>query len=395
MSNAFIPGKGDGDIIGGLLGSFPDSVCPQCQESFPPSSKFCQECGYSRPVGATPVQQVSTPVAIKCTGCGETLAPNSKFCNECGTKAAAVPSTKAPTAPAGGMKISAPSGKDWVRSAGPVDDVSGPMCDGCSMIIEDRSVGALGKNWHPHCFKCSQCKQPVTGSSFTMKGDSPICSTCISSGGGGQAAKHTETSSAEKQEANARIQAGKISCSGCGKVVMGDGVSFGSESYHMACLRCGECGEGVDESMELALRNGKPVHKKCAQDIAIGKMKCGGCLKVIEGAYVKVGTVPYHSDCFKCSQCKGSLAKGYVEKNGKNLCGSCATKAPKRTSITTTSKTTGGGLKFNQFTGKVTQGGQEKKAAEPVAAPAPTQFCGECGAVNTGASFCAECGTKV
>jgi len=57
-------------------------------------------------------------------------------------------------------------------------------CYGCEFPIEpsDRWVEALGQNWHAECFNCAVCQTNLEGQSFYAKGGRPFCKKHASSG---------------------------------------------------------------------------------------------------------------------------------------------------------------------------------------------------------------------
>ena len=54
-----------------------------------------------------------------------------------------------------------------------------PLCRGCGMVIEGRSVkaadGRLTGRWHKACFTCRTCEQPFTTADFYVINDHPYC----------------------------------------------------------------------------------------------------------------------------------------------------------------------------------------------------------------------------
>ena len=55
-----------------------------------------------------------------------------------------------------------------------------PICAGCSCILEDTYIIAMGRKWHPDCLICSTCRNPLTasGAGFKQTPDGRIlCST--------------------------------------------------------------------------------------------------------------------------------------------------------------------------------------------------------------------------
>lgn len=68
-------------------------------------------------------------------------------------------------------------------------------------------------------------------------------------------------------------------------------------------------------------QEGKPY---CFEDYQkLFAKRCGGCQKTIQGPHVKAMEKEYHSDCFICSNCRGTLSNGFFEKNSHPYCKDC------------------------------------------------------------------------
>jgi PDZ and LIM domain protein 5/6/7 len=51
---------------------------------------------------------------------------------------------------------------------------------------------------------------------------------------------------------------------------------------------------------------------------------CGGCGKPIEGQFLRAMEKDWHpTNCFVCSNCKGTLSTGFFNKGGKPVCKNC------------------------------------------------------------------------
>ncbi|KAF6203525.1 hypothetical protein GE061_001856 [Apolygus lucorum] len=55
-----------------------------------------------------------------------------------------------------------------------------PKCAACNQAIIDTAMMALGKNYHPGCFKCSKCNKPFANevAAFQLIDNEPTCPTC-------------------------------------------------------------------------------------------------------------------------------------------------------------------------------------------------------------------------
>jgi hypothetical protein len=51
-----------------------------------------------------------------------------------------------------------------------------PKCGGCNTPITDgKQINAMGKPWHPQCFTCTQCAKPLGPNNFFEKNGKPYC----------------------------------------------------------------------------------------------------------------------------------------------------------------------------------------------------------------------------
>jgi len=58
-----------------------------------------------------------------------------------------------------------------------------PKCQGCSKPIIDKTIKALGGQWHISCLVCKECKSTFEGQkSFYSLEDEPICGPCAGIG---------------------------------------------------------------------------------------------------------------------------------------------------------------------------------------------------------------------
>ena len=57
-------------------------------------------------------------------------------------------------------------------------------CAQCQQPCKQRTLSALGKNWHPQCFVCNTCRQPFPDGRFKNDRGTPYCSPCWQRSGG-------------------------------------------------------------------------------------------------------------------------------------------------------------------------------------------------------------------
>ncbi|XP_076458711.1 PDZ and LIM domain protein 7-like isoform X2 [Babylonia areolata] len=116
-----------------------------------------------------------------------------------------------------------------------------PHCNKCNGAIIGECVNALQTTWHPTCFLCTQCKQPIGGNQFHIEEGKPYC---------------------EKDWA-AMFQ---TMCAGCDfPIEPGDRwVEAMSKNFHAECFNCSTCQVSL-EGVPFIAKGGKAFCKKHAR----------------------------------------------------------------------------------------------------------------------------------
>jgi hypothetical protein len=292
------------------------------------------------------------------------------------------------------------------------------VCGGCNKPLDGRAVVALEKLWHPNCFECSQCAKPIEDGGFTLRDDKIWCPNCVKWSEDRQVGKAQTTQSklkgklgdsAAPEKAAAASKKATVEekdfdtmrgfehkiCAKCSSKIQ-LGVDYNNKSFCAKCFTCGSCGNAIDPEQGFAAAGDSVMCPTCASTkFSTGKeesrkvTKCGGCKKVIEGKFLKVDGVAYHEDCFKCADCKGSLANGFAEvgKDKKKVCSDCSMKSAKISSEVVPMKEAIDGIRVDPRSGKVTK----SEGLFPVV-PQDYQFCPECGTKCGSTKFCSNCG---
>lgn len=58
------------------------------------------------------------------------------------------------------------------------EELFAAKCAGCSKPIIENAILALDSKWHQNCFKCKKCANPITGSTFSVEENMPVCTGC-------------------------------------------------------------------------------------------------------------------------------------------------------------------------------------------------------------------------
>jgi len=181
-----------------------------------------------------------------------------------------------------------------------------PKADGkfyCG-VCQEEIVGHQGivtyqdNIWHTYCFKCFGCSRPLRGVKFVRREHEVHCFDCY-----------------QKKFAPR--------CTICQGNVGGDeGMKLQDKVYHRKCFLCAGC-NGDLVGKKFAMQDNKPFCYDCY--LQRYSKRCNKCNEYITGAYVDLGEVAYHEDCFKCFICKGMFEDGMMYRNaeGDYACTKC------------------------------------------------------------------------
>ncbi|KAI2809505.1 hypothetical protein BLOT_000654 [Blomia tropicalis] len=169
-----------------------------------------------------------------------------------------------------------------------------PKCAGCKQPIKDNNyIRAMGKDWHPGCFKCDKCKIPLDPENFYEKNGKPYC-----------------------EDDFHKLFSPK--CAGCIKPIKGIPLRAMGKDWHPECFKCTECRIPLSPD-NFYEKNGNPY---CENDYhKLFSPKCYGCAKPIRGKILHAMGKDWHPECFNCAQCHIPLSPdAFMEKNGKPYC---------------------------------------------------------------------------
>lgn len=116
-----------------------------------------------------------------------------------------------------------------------------PHCKKCNGAIVGECVNALQNTWHPECFLCTHCKQPIGGNQFHIEEGKPYC---------------------ERDWATMF----QTMCTGCEfPIEPGDRwVEAMGKNFHSECFNCSTCQVSL-EGQPFVARAGKAFCKKHAR----------------------------------------------------------------------------------------------------------------------------------
>ena len=185
------------------------------------------------------------------------------------------------------------------------------QCAACALPIEGRIVSAASQRFHPHCFTCHHCAEPLECVAFYPEPDS--ARTARVERIEARLACNTHTLPDEK-EGETAADDGDSSlrfychldyhelysprCRSCKTPIESEVVLACGGSWHVGHFFCAECGDPFDAKTPFVEKNGYAWCVGCHAGKFSGK--CKGCRKpVVEGGVSALGA-EWHAECFCC-----------------------------------------------------------------------------------------------
>ena len=185
------------------------------------------------------------------------------------------------------------------------------QCSACALPIEGRIVSAASQRFHPHCFTCHHCAEPLECVAFYPEPDSTR--TARVERIEARLAYNTQALTDEK-EGETAADDGDSSlrfychldyhelysprCRSCKTPIESEVVLACGGSWHVGHFFCAECGDPFDAKTPFVEKNGYAWCVGCHAGKFSGK--CKGCRKpVVEGGISALGS-EWHVDCFSC-----------------------------------------------------------------------------------------------
>lgn len=185
-----------------------------------------------------------------------------------------------------------------------------PACAACHKPIHGRHYQALGGYWHPDCFLCPECRQPIGGGQFVEKKGYPFHPRCYAS-------KHAPL------------------CPGCETPITGAGITALGRSWHVQCLLCAGCRQPIRDSGFLQ-HDQKPYHVACYhKQFSPHCVICDGpvqSLNHVTNGWGETFCQEHLRQYASCASCNRLLAPrltggGVRYRDGRNLCQHCRSTA--------------------------------------------------------------------
>lgn len=95
-----------------------------------------------------------------------------------------------------------------------------------------------------------------------------------------------------------------MECAKCNQPIKLMKIEYGGKSYHSGCYTCQVC-EGSLKNRKVESLGGALYHNACFEQVQ--SVSCGKCQKMITGVAMDHGGKCYHEECFTCKACHESL----------------------------------------------------------------------------------------
>jgi len=162
----------------------------------------------------------------------------------------------------------------------------GVKCASCNQYIDGEYITAMGKNWHPQHFCCTQCHEPLGNGIIEEKDGKPYCHKDYQNLFG-------------------------IRCSKCNEPILSGGYITALEKpWHVDCFVCNVCNEPFTSTSFYEL-DGLPY---CANHYKIAT-ECDYCKSKIMDKRTKVGDKFYHANHVYCTCCKNPVSNLMANEN--------------------------------------------------------------------------------
>lgn len=211
------------------------------------------------------------------------------------------------------------------------------QCAACALPIEGRIVSAASQRFHPHCFTCHHCAEPLECVAFYPEPDSArtarveriearlACNThALPDEKEGETAAKDGDSSLRFYCHLDYHELYSPRCRSCKTPIETEVVLAYGGSWHVGHFFCAECGDPFDAKTPFVEKNGYAWCVGCHAGKFSGK--CKGCRKpVVEGGVSALGA-EWHAECFCCVECGSQFEDGKFftrEIDEKPVCVAC------------------------------------------------------------------------
>ncbi|KAK3583915.1 hypothetical protein CHS0354_033700 [Potamilus streckersoni] len=173
-------------------------------------------------------------------------------------------------------------------------------CEECKKPIgpDYKDLSYKDRHWHEFCFKCVECSKTLVDQPFAPKNEKIYCADC-----------HDNLFAAR--------------CDGCQEPFRGGMKKFEykGRQWHEQCFCCMVCKQPIGNKSFIP-RDQEVVCVPCYEDKFA--QRCSKCNEVINKGGVAYKNMPWHRECFTCTNCNKELAKEkFTSRDEKPFCADC------------------------------------------------------------------------
>lgn len=175
------------------------------------------------------------------------------------------------------------------------------LCVVCNNEIFSDAIIIGCKAWHPECFTCDLCLEPVFSNVFQVYNDHPVHTYCYN-------------------------QLVGPHCESCSKSIAGcDIISAFGKNYHLNCLRCSKCQRSIGQNEEIDHLNHIPLCSTCTRLHNNICLRCNEKCGDDDTVFLFNGEAIYmHKKCSYCKECGSKLNNvNFVKEQNYSLCKLC------------------------------------------------------------------------
>lgn len=186
------------------------------------------------------------------------------------------------------------------------------QCAACALPIAGRIVSAASQRFHPHCFTCYHCAEPLECVAFYPEPDAKrterlariearLVGNCVPEEKPGETA---ETDGDASLRFYCHLDFHELfspRCRSCKTPIETEVVIACGGNWHVGHFFCAECGDPFDAATPFVEKNGYAWCVGCHAGRFSGK--CKGCRKPVVGEGVRALGGEWHGGCFVCVVC--------------------------------------------------------------------------------------------
>ena len=197
------------------------------------------------------------------------------------------------------------------------------QCAACALPIAGRIVSAAAQRFHPHCFTCHNCTEPLECVAFYREPDSKREERIARIEARAQGIEPLEEkpgeTASDDSDTSLRFYCHldfheffSPRCKSCKTPIESEVVVACGSTWHVGHFFCAECGDPFDPQTPFVEKNGYAWCVNCHACKFNGK--CKGCRKPVVTEGIRALDADWHGGCFVCSVSHRYLKKSQAVK---------------------------------------------------------------------------------